>query len=102
MKKHPVAILRGFPRWLTDKYLIAGTSFLVWMLFFDHNDIPLQWQRARELNTLKQASRHYSGQIEETRRQLEEMRNSPIALEKVARERYLMKRDREQVFVITP
>ena len=94
-----------FPRlpvWLTDKYLLSVAFFVVWMLFFDHNDLVLQWKRSRELKTLKEARDHYTGQIVETRRQLEEMRSSPIAVERLARERYLMKKDGEDVFLITP
>jgi cell division protein FtsB len=90
------------PKWLGDKYLLATASFAVWMLFFDHNDLFLQWNRSQELKTLKEARDHYSGQIVETRRQLEEMRSSPIAVERVAREKYLMKKDGEELFVVSP
>jgi cell division protein FtsB len=94
-------ILSKLPKWLTDKYLLSVAFFVAWMLFFDHNDIVLQWKRTRELKALNEARDHYRDQIAETRRQLEEMRSSPIALEKVAREKYLMKKDNEELFVIT-
>lgn len=95
-------ILSKLPKWLTDKYLLTVAFFAAWMFFFDHNDLIVQWKRNLELKTLNEARDHYRDQIAETRRQLEEMRSSPIALEKVAREKYLMKKDHEELFVITP
>ena len=94
--------LSRLPKWLGDKYFLTAAFFVAWMLFFDHNDLILQWKRSRELETLKDARDHYTGQIVETRKQLEEMRSSPIAVERIAREKYLMKKDGEEVFVITP
>ena len=93
--------LSRLPRWLTDKYLLTIAFFAAWMLFFDHNDLVLQWKRSRELNALHEARDHYQDQIAETRRQLEDMRYSPIAVERVAREKFLMKKNGEEVFVIT-
>ncbi len=98
----PMSPLSRIPKWLGDKYLLTAAAFAVWMLFFDHNDVSLQWKRSRELKTLKEARDHYTGQIVETRRQLEEMRSSPIAVERLAREKYLMKKDGEELFVVSP
>ncbi len=95
----PMSIL---PRWLRNKYVIASAFFLVWMLFFDHNDIFTQVARSSELNDLKSSKAYYQDQITQTRAEVERIRINPLALEKVAREKFLMRRDGEDVFVVAP
>lgn len=87
-------------RILKNKYLIASVLFVVWMLFFDHNNFFLHMQYRSELNELKRNKRYYQEQIDNTRQEVELLKTSPQALEKVARELYLMKRDNEDVFVV--
>ena len=87
-------------RFLKNKYLIATVLFLVWMLFFDHNNIFLHMQYRKELNELKTSKKYYQEQIDKTREEVELIKTNPQALEKVAREQYLMKKDNEDVFVV--
>jgi len=87
-------------RFLKNKYLIATVLFLVWMLFFDHNNIFLHLQYRKELNELKTSKKYYQEQIDKTREEVELIKTNPQALEKVAREQYLMKKDNEDVFVV--
>lgn len=86
---------------LTNKYLITGIAFAVWMLFFDRNDIPLQIKRIGELNKLKQSEKNMTLQIDNTRKELEQLKTNPETLEKYARERYLMKKDNEDLYIVT-
>jgi cell division protein FtsB len=87
-------------RILKNKYLIASVLFVIWMLFFDHNNIFSHLQYRSELNELKRNKKYYQEQISKTRQEVELIKTSPQALEKVARELYLMKRDDEDVFVV--
>jgi cell division protein DivIC len=86
---------------LTNKYLILGIAFAVWMMFFDRNDIPLQLKRIRELNKLEASEKLMDRQIKDTRFELSYLKTNPETLEKYAREKYLMKKDNEDLFVIT-
>lgn len=85
---------------LTNKYLVASVFFIVWMLFFDQRDYFQQRERKAELNKLEAKKRYYVEEIEKTRKQLQDLQNNPAALEKFARERYLMKRNGEDIFII--
>lgn len=85
---------------LTNKYLVASLFFIVWMLFFDQRDYFQQRERQAELNKLEAKKRYYVEEIEKTRKQLQDLQNNPAALEKFARERYLMKREGEDIFII--
>lgn len=87
-------------RFLKNKYLIATVLFFVWMLFFDHNNIFLHLQYRKELNELKTSKKYYQEQIDKTREEVELIKTNPQALERVAREQYLMKKDNEDVFVV--
>lgn len=85
---------------LKNKYVIALLAFFIWMLFFDRNDIITRIRLQRQLARLKKEKEFYRKEIikiEETNRQLF---SSEETLEKFAREKYLMKRDDEEVFLI--
>ena len=83
-----------------NKYVITLAAFIVLMLFIDHNDIFMQLDRRRQLNDLLTSKAYYEQQIEQTKKNLSELQNNPAALEKFAREKYLLKRDDEDVFVV--
>jgi cell division protein FtsB len=85
---------------LTNKYLLAGIFFIVWMLFFDQRNYFQQKETMAELDKLETKKKYYQEQIEKAKAELTDLQNDPAALEKFARERYLMKRDGEDVYII--
>jgi cell division protein FtsB len=72
------------------------------MVFFDRNDIPLQWKRVNDLKKLQQNEKNYNNLISATKEELELLKTNPSTLEKYAREKYMMKKDNEDLFIITP
>lgn len=95
-------LLKRIPSFFRNKYLLAGTSFVVWIVFFDHNDVFTQLQRRSELNELKQSKAYFEKQIAENRKFSKDLQSNATAIEKYAREKYLMKRDNEDLFIIQP
>jgi cell division protein FtsB len=93
-------ILSHIPFWLQNKFLIAGVAFVLWIIFFDENDLILQGRRKAELRELKQSKAFYIQEIAKERKALEELKSNPAAIEKFAREQYMMKRDNEELFII--
>jgi cell division protein DivIC len=85
----------------TNKYLITGIAFAVWMLFFDRNDITLQLKRVHELRKLQKSEGVMDQQITATKQELSLLKTNPETLEKYAREKYMMKKDNEDLFIIT-
>jgi cell division protein FtsB len=85
---------------ITNKYLLAFGFFVVWMLFFDQRDFFQQRDRAEELKKLEVKKKYYVQQIEKTRKELTDLQNNPAALEKFAREHYLMKKEGEDIYII--
>ena len=94
-------LFRHIPRWLKSKYFMAAVSFTVWMYFFDRNDLNLQWKRINELRNLQKSEKIMTELISGTKSELDLLKTSPSTLEKYAREKYLMKKDNEDLFVIT-
>jgi cell division protein DivIC len=88
------------PGWVRNKYLLTGLAFIVWMFFFDANDISLQQKRRSELKKLQNEEKILDKQISETKQELNLLKTSPATIEKYAREKYLMKRDNEDLYLI--
>ena len=89
------------PDWLKSKYFITGIAFFAWMIFIDRNDLPLQWKRVTELNQLQQSEKNMTRQIMETKKELDQLKTNPATLEKYAREKYMMKKDNEDLYIIS-
>ena len=83
-----------------NKFFLVAVAFLVWMTFFDKNDILSQYQYRQQVHKLKQERDFYKTQTEKVNKDLDELTSNPQKLEKFAREKYLMKKDNEDVFVI--
>ena len=95
-----MASLKSITTFLKSKYLITGVAFIIWMLFFDSDDLTLQFKRIKELHQLQQSEKSLNKQIADSRKELELLKTSPSTLERYAREKYLMKRDNEDLYII--
>ena len=71
------------------------------MMFFDRNDFPSQIRRFRELNKMENNEKNMTLLISKTQKELELLKTSPETLEKYAREKYLMKKDNEDLYIVT-
>ncbi len=87
---------------LKNKFLLAIVAFLVWMFFFDRNDILSQFERVRHANALKKMEETKGLQIQDTRKELDLLKTNAQTIEKYAREKYLMKKDNEDLFIVPP
>ena len=74
--------------------------FFVWIFFFDRNNLISQIDLAKKLHQLKNDKKYYLQQIKEDSIETIELLTNPVNLEKFARERYQMKRDSEDIFLI--
>jgi len=83
-----------------NKYFWITAAFIVWMVFFDKNDLFSQYQYHEQLSKLKQERDFYTKETAKVNKDLDELTSDPAKLEKFAREKYLMKKDNEDVYVI--
>jgi len=94
-------LLTRIPPILKNKYLLTGLGFLVWMFFFDERDfITTFFKQKQELRALEKSEKYYNNHIATTKTELDKLKSNPALVEKYAREKYLMKRDNEDLFLI--
>jgi len=85
---------------LKNKYFLSSIAFIGWMLFFDRNDLMSQYDYRTEVNKLQAEKEFYIRETEKAKKDLDELSTNKEKLEKFAREKYLMKKENEDVFVI--
>jgi len=85
---------------LKNFYVITGLVFLTWMLVFDSNNYITQIKLSSKQKNLEKTKEYYLTKIEEVKKDREALLSNEKMLEKIAREKYYMKREKEDVFVI--
>ena len=85
---------------IRNKYLIASVAFIIWMLFFDPKDWALMYDRQNKLTDLNTSEQHLDNQIKETRLELDLLKTSAQTIERYAREKYYMKKENEDLFIV--
>ena len=86
---------------LKNKFLLAAAFFLVWMLFFNEKDLFSELKKKNKLKELQKSEAHLSETIKETKEELSQLKSNARTIEKYAREKYLMKKDNEDLFILS-
>lgn len=81
------------------KYIITLVIFGIIIVFLDENSLIQRARHKDEIKTLKNEINKYRVQFEEDTERLKGITNNPEALEKIAREKYLMKKPDEDIFI---
>ena len=82
------------------KYLITIVIFLVIIVFLDENNLINRFQHKNEIRVMKSDIEEYRKQFNEDTERLKELTDNPEGLEKIAREKYLMKKPNEDIFIL--
>jgi cell division protein FtsB len=88
------------PTFLRNKYTLTVLVFLVWMTFFDQNNIISQIKLQMKLDNLQEQKTFYTRKIEEIKASKQELLQNSDKLERFAREKYWMKRPDEDLYII--
>ena len=83
-----------------NKYMLTLLFFVVWILFFDQNNLIDRFKSIEKIRQQEKEKVYYLRKIEEDKRKLNELRTDRDNLEKFAREQYYMKKDDEDIFVL--
>ncbi len=89
-----------FLKYINNRYFYTGLAFLVWLAFFDNDSILEQIKLSNKINDLKQEKSFYQAEIQKNKSALKALKYDTTQLEKYAREKYFMKKDNEDVYVI--
>lgn len=88
-----------FVKFFTNRYVVILIGFTVWMLFFDENSYLVHKGFNTEIKELETAIEFYKKQIKEDKQTIKNLQDS-LQIEKFAREKYLMKRENEDIYLI--
>ena len=85
---------------ISNFYIMVAVLFLILMFFFDTNDFITQYNMRQKLDDIAEEKKYYKEKIEEVKSDRKELLEQPELLEKFAREKYLMKKPAEQLFIV--
>ncbi|MFK5981934.1 MAG: septum formation initiator family protein [Flavobacteriaceae bacterium] len=89
-------------RWvkiISNKYLLIVIIFIVWMLFFDTNSYLIHQELNSSIEKLENQKNTYQDEIKKDKVFIEKMKDSN-QLEKFAREKYYLKKENEDIYII--
>jgi cell division protein FtsB len=92
--------MKKISQFFKNKYFITIVGLTVWVLFFDKNDWSTQRDLRAEVKKLQEERNYFAKEISAITSDIKDLGTNPKTLEKFAREKYLMKRDNEDIFVI--
>jgi len=92
--------LKKILKFLINKYTITLVAFAVWMVFFDSSSILNRMKYRDKLNSLKQEKHFYLEEIKKDSILSQKLLSDTSEIEKFARENYLMKKEKEDVFLV--
>ena len=85
---------------LRNKYFITIVAFTVWMIYFDNNSLKRQKQLNKQIAEINAMKAYYQGEISKNQQAIHDLKTDQETMEKYAREKYLMKRDSEDVYIV--
>ena len=93
-------MFRKLPKAFRNFYVVATGIFLCWMLLLDSNNLIARYQLGAKLSSLEEEKEYYQEKIKEVETDRNALFGDKDSIEKFAREKYLMKKDSEDIFVI--
>ena len=86
-------------KFISNKYVLVSLFFIVWMLFLDNYSLWNQRALNGQIEELEDNKKYYQDEIRKDSKNIRQLKN-PEEVEKYAREKYYMKRDSEDVYII--
>ena len=93
-------IIKKLPKPLKNKYLILFLLFILWVVFIDDYNLIIQSKIKNTVDDLKIQKEFYISEIKSDSTELYKLQNDPAEQERFAREKFLMKKENEDIFII--
>ena len=100
--ENPLEETKQKKTWLkivSNKYLLISLLFAVWMLFLDNYSYMDQRQLNKQIDELQDNKKYYQEEIKKDNQSIKLLKNQD-QVEKYAREKYYMKRENEDIYII--
>lgn len=94
-------LLENYPilKILGNRYIIVSVFFIIWMVFLDNTSYLEHRVLNKQIDELENNKKYYQDEISKDEENIKKL-NNPDQIEKYAREKYYMKRDSEDVYII--
>ncbi len=86
-------------KFLGSRYTLVLLFFIVWMLFLDNQSYLDQRILNKQIDELEDNKTYYKEEIAKDQQSIKNLKN-PGQTERYAREKYYMKRDSEDIYII--
>ena len=83
------------------KYAVVTIAGIAIVGFLDDNSFWSHFKNMQRINELKEETNKYNADFRRDQARIRELDRNPKAMEKIARERYFMKADDEDIFVLS-
>ena len=93
-------IIKRLPKPLRNKYIILFLLFILWIIFIDDYNLINQSKIKNTVDDLKRQKEFYITEIKSDSIELYKLQNDPAEQERFAREKFLMKKENEDIFII--
>jgi cell division protein DivIC len=90
---------RPWLKFLSNRYVLILLLFATWMLFLDNYSYLDQRVLDKQIDELEENKKYYQDEIRKDEENIKHLKN-PNQIEKFAREKYYMKKDSEDVYII--
>ena len=100
MKKTNFIFSKKLLPYFKNKFVLTFLGFFIWLSFFDRNDFITTWSYHNKLESLKYEKAYYESEVIRYTEDLNNLMTNRANMEIYAREKYYMKKDNEDIFVI--
>lgn len=83
------------------KFIVASVIAVVLVGFVDENSVLKHIRNKQYISELQSEIDHYTDQYQRDQEKIHELESNPKAITKIARERYFMKAEDEDIFVLS-
>lgn len=88
------------PKAFRNFYFLTAFFFFIWMVALDSNNLFTRYELSSKLGSLENEKEYYEEKIKEVEKDRDELFGDRESLEKFAREKYLMKKESEDIFIV--
>jgi len=101
MKNPFKSLFEKYPwlKFLSNKYVLILTFFATWMIFLDNYSLLDHRLLDRQIQELEDNKNYYKEEISKDKKNIKLLNNS-TQIEKYAREKYYMKKENEDIFIV--
>ena len=87
-------------KYIFNRYVIMGVCFIIWMIFFDQNSLFTHLELDKQIKNLEVDESYFRENLEAENKKLKILTENPAEIERIAREKFFLKKDNEDIFII--